>query len=86
MSATRAISRSIVTEDEDDVIQTRLRLVNPQTRSTGLDRAFNDTFNGTDKTAARVALRGLLADEMPHYDLDNQQDIVAAPRGWRSGG
>jgi len=34
-----------------------------------------------------VALRGPLADEVYHYDLDNQQDIVTAPSRltvWRS--
>ena len=66
---------AIVMEDEDDVMHHRLELVNPQTGKTGLDR----TFNERNIAAARVALRGPLADEVYHYDLDDQQDIVTAP-------
>ena len=63
------------TEDEDDAIQTRVRLVNPQTGVTGLDR----TFNERNIQIGRVALQGPLADEMPHCTLDGQQDVVTAP-------
>ena len=66
---------AIVTEDEDDVIQTRLRLVNPQTGKTGL----NCSFNERNIAAARVALRAPLVDEIPHHDLNGWQDIVTAP-------
>jgi hypothetical protein len=68
---------AILTEDEDDAIQTRVRLVNPQTGVTGLDR----TFNERNIQIARVALQGPLADEMPHYELvdRHRQDIVTAP-------
>ena len=52
---------------------TRLQMVNPLTGETGLDRVFDETF------AARVALQGFLADEVPHYDLAAMQDIVTAP-------
>ena len=45
---------AILTEDEDDVIQTRLQLVNLQAGKTGLDRSFNERNN----QVARVALRG----------------------------
>ena len=45
---------AILTEDEDDAIQTRVRLVNPQTGVTGLDR----TFNERNIQIARVALQG----------------------------
>ena len=43
----------ILTEDDHDVIQIRVRLVNPQTGETGLDR----TFNERNIQIARVALR-----------------------------
>ena len=68
---------AIVTEDENDVTHNRLELANPQTGKAGLDR----TFNERSIAAARVALRGPLADEVYHYDLNDQQDIVTAPSG-----
>ena len=68
---------AIVMEDEDDVMHHRLELVNLQTGKAGLDC----TFNERNIAAARVALRGQLSDEVYHYDLDDQQDIVTARRG-----
>lgn len=72
------ISIAILTEDVDDSIMPRLQMVNPLRGETGLDRVFDETF------AARVALQGSLADEVPHYDLAVMQDIVTPP-GCRSG-
>ena len=56
---------AIVTEDEDNVIQNRLALVNPQTGKASLDRTCNERIIA----AARVALRGQLADEVMLLNL-----------------
>ena len=73
-------SIAIVTDDEVGAIKTRLQLFIPQTGKSGLGRVFNETC------AFCVALQGPVADEMPHYGLDDQQDIITPPSRLHSDG